>query len=92
MKQFFQSLFCILSALCVVAAVFLGVFLDLFYALIGAGGAIAFLLLTLLVKHGNPFRREKEEPHPDFMNSDEENARILSVNSETGGKESEQEK
>ncbi len=76
MRQIFQVVFCICSVLCAAAAFFLGVFLGFFYALIGAGAALIFLLLTLLMKHGNPFRREEEEPHPDFMNTDEENERI----------------
>lgn len=76
MKQVFQIVFCICSALCVIAAFFLGVFLGFLYALIGAAAALFFLCLTLLMKNGNPFRREKEEPKTDFMLSDEENDRI----------------
>ena len=76
MRKILQSIFCILSALSVVAAFFLGVFLDLPYALIGAIAALLFLGLTLLVKNGNPFHRPSEEVHTDFMNSEEENEKI----------------
>lgn len=76
MRKVLQMIFCILSALSVVAAFFLGVFLDLPYALIGVIAALFFLGLTLLVKNGNPLRRPSEEPHTDFMNSEEENEKI----------------
>ncbi len=75
MKVIFQTIFSILSALSVVAAFLMGVFWDFPYMFIGVAAALFFLVLTMFVKYGNPFRKD-EEPHPDFMNSDAENARI----------------
>lgn len=75
MRAFFQTIFSILSALSVVAAFFMGVFWDMPFLFIGVAAALFFLVLTMFVKYGNPFRKD-EDPHPDFMNSDEENARI----------------
>ena len=76
MRQIFQTVFCILAVLCVAAVPFLGVFLGWLYALVGVGGAILFACLTLWCKNGNPFRRPPEEPHADYMNSDEENEKL----------------
>ena len=76
MRKIFQIVFCILAALSVVAAFLMGAFWDFPYVLIGVAAALFFLILTLLMKYGNPFRRERKEPHADFMNSEEENARI----------------
>lgn len=73
MRKILQMIFCVLSAISVVVAFFLGVFLDLPYALIGIAAALFFLVLTLFMKYGNPLRPPKEDPKPDFMNSDEEN-------------------
>ena len=85
MRKILQMIFCILSAISVVAAFFLGVFFGFGFALIGAAAALVFLLLTLWAKYGNPFRRPKEEPHTDFMNSEEENEMIRKQVSEKDG-------
>ena len=76
MRNIFQIVFCILSVLSVASVFFLGAFLGWLYALIGVAAAILFACLMLLMKNGNPFRRPPEEPHADFMNSDEENERL----------------
>ena len=76
MRKIFQMIFCILSAISVVATVFLGIFGDIPYVLIGIASALFFLVLTLFTKYGNPLRRPKEGPKTDFMNSDEENEQI----------------
>lgn len=75
MRKVFQMIFCVLSALSVLAAFFLGVFWDIPYALIGVGAALFFFVLTLFMKYGNPLSKDKE-PKVDFMNSDEENEKI----------------
>ena len=74
MKKILQIVFCLISGLFVVLATVLGIFFGLTAVLCCAGGALIFLALTFLMKYGNPFR--KEDPKPDFMNSDEENERI----------------
>ena len=71
-----QIIFCILASLAVVAASVLGILYGFFYFLVGAALALVFVMLMLLMKYGNPLRREKEEPHTDFMNSDKENEEI----------------
>lgn len=75
MRKVFQIIFCILSALSVLAAFFMGVFMGFLAALIGAAAALFFFVLTLFCKYGNPFSKRKE-PKVDFMNSDEENEKI----------------
>ena len=87
MKQVFQVIFCICSVLGVLAAFFLGVFLGFLYALIGVCAALFFLCLTLLMKNGNPFRRETEAPKTDFMLTDEENEQIRNQHPSDGNGE-----
>lgn len=74
MRKVFQIIFCILSAISVVAAFLLGVYLDFPYAFIGVAAALVFLGLTLLCKYGIPFLHQ--EPKIDFLNSDETNREI----------------
>ncbi len=76
MRQIFQTIFCVLSVASVISVFFLGVYLGWLYALIGVGAAILFACLMLWCKNGNPFRRPPEEPHADYMNTDEENERL----------------
>lgn len=76
MRKVLQIVFCLLAVLSVASVFFLGVYLGWLYALIGVACALLFACLMLLMKGGNPFRRPPEEPHPDFMNTDEENEEL----------------
>ena len=76
MRQIFQTIFCVLSVLSVASILILGILCGWLYAFIGVGAAILFACLMFLCKNGNPFRRPPEEPHADYMNSDEENDRL----------------
>ncbi len=76
MRNLLQIIFCILSVLCVAATLLVGVLVSWLYALIAAAAAILFACLMLWCKNGNPFRRPPEEPHADYMNTDEENERL----------------
>ena len=69
MRKILQIVFCILAVLSVASIFFLGAFLGLVYALIGVAAAILFVCLMLVCKNS----RSSEEPHADFMNTDEEN-------------------
>ena len=72
--------FCILSALCLAAAIPIGVVFGLPYLFALLGGAAVFAILMFAAK--GSFRRVKPQPKPDFMNSDEENERINRLNEE----------
>lgn len=76
MRQIFQVIFCVLAVASVAAIFFLGAFLGWLYAFIGVGAAILFACLMLWCKNGNPFSRPPQEPHTDYMNTDEENEEI----------------
>lgn len=76
MRKILRIVFCILSVFFVLFAFFLGVWKGFVYALIGAAGALLFFVLMLFAKEGN-FLKNPQEPHTDFMNSDEENEAIL---------------
>ena len=71
MKAVLRTIFCILSVLCVAAAVVIGMIFGLLWALVCIAGAAVFAGLMLLAK------REKAAPEkPDFMKSEEENRAI----------------
>ena len=76
MRQIFQTIFCVLAVISVASVVLLGVLVGWLYALIGVGAALLFACLMLWCKNGNPFRKPPEEPHADYMNTDEENERL----------------
>ena len=76
MRQIFQTIFCVLSVLSAASVLIVGILCGWLYALIGAGAAILFACLMLWCKNGNPFRRPPEEPHADYMNTEEENERL----------------
>lgn len=72
-----RIIFCILSCLCVAVCVPIAVFFSV-WALVPLGGAAVFGLLMFAAK--NNFKKPKPEPKPDFMNTDEENAKINKMN------------
>ena len=72
MKAVLRTIFCILSVLCVAAAVVVGMIFGLLWALVCIAGAAVFAGLMLLAKREKPAPEEK----PDFMKSDEENRAI----------------
>ena len=72
MKAVLRTIFCILSVLCVAAAVVIGMIFGLLWALICIAGAAVFAGLMLLAKREKPAPEEK----PDFMKSEEENRAI----------------
>ena len=76
MRQIFQTIFCILSVLSAASVLLLGVLVGWLYAFIGVGATILFACLMLWCKNGNPFRKPPEEPHTDYMNTEEENEEI----------------
>ena len=76
MFQILRIVFCILACICTTAGFFIGAYFGFGYAMIAFAAAIVFALMMFFVKDGNPFHREKEVPKTDFMNSDEENAKI----------------
>ncbi len=78
MTVFFRIFFCILSVLCVAAALPVGAFLGWQYAAICALAAFLCFAATVFFKNGGRFRK-KELPKPDFMNSPEENERLLNA-------------
>ena len=72
MKAVLRTIFCILSVLCVAAAVVIGMIFGFVWAIVCIAGAAVFAGLMLLAK------REKAAPEgkPDFMMSEEENRAI----------------
>lgn len=74
MKQILRIIFCILSCLCIASAIFLWIYVGIWWFLLAVVLALVFAGLMLLCKEGNPFK--KEPPKPDYMNSDEENEEI----------------
>lgn len=76
MFRVLRIVFCILACLSVAAIIPVGVIWDFSFSLIPVGCALLFALLMFWVKDGNPFDKPKEEPHTDFMNSEEENEKI----------------
>ena len=76
MRQIFQTVFCVLSVLSVAAVLLVGILAGWLYALIAVAAAILFACLMFWCKNGNPFRKPPEEPHADYMNTDEENDRL----------------
>ena len=75
-RTVFQIIFSILAAISFLAAGILGFLKGLVYFFGGVAVTLVFVGLMLFMKYGNPLRREKEEPHTDFMNSEEENEAI----------------
>lgn len=73
--KYLQITCCILSCLCVGATVLVGVLAGWLYALIPVVAAVLFALLMIGAKRG--FKRTPTPPRTDFMNSDEENRKIL---------------
>ena len=81
MRKIFQIVFCVLSAVCAAAAVPLGTFFGLAYAIVAVAAAVAFFLAMMLAKYG--FRKKEEEQEKtDFMNTPEENEKIRRENEE----------
>lgn len=74
MRTVLQVTFCILSVLSVVAAMVLGVWKGFLYALYGILAAALFGLFMLLAKYAGV---DKKEVKTDFLNTPEENERIL---------------
>ncbi len=72
MKAVLRTIFCILSVLCLAAAVVIGMIFGFVWAIVCFAGAAVFAGLMLLAK------REKSAPEekPDFMKSEEENRAI----------------
>lgn len=73
-----RIVFCILSCACVAASILVGVLVDWPYFFILAAAAALFGALMLLAKN----KADPPAEAPDFMNSDEENARINAENEE----------
>ena len=76
MRKVLQTIFCILAVLSVAAVLLVGILAGWLYALIAVAAAILFACLMFWCKNGNPFRKPPEEPHADYMNTDEENDRL----------------
>ncbi len=74
MRTVLQVTFCILSVLSVVAAMVLGVWKGFLYALYGILAAALFGLSMLLAKYAGV---DKKEEKTDFLNTPEENERII---------------
>lgn len=72
--------FCILSALCLAAAIPIGAFFGWVWLVGLLIAAALFALLMFGAKNG--FRRQTPAPKPDFMNSEEENEKINRANKE----------
>ncbi len=73
-----QILFCILSCLCVAAAVFVGVFCGWEWFALVAAFAIVFAGAMFLIKR----KRTPPRRTADYMNSPEENERISRENND----------
>lgn len=74
-----RIVFCILSCICVAAAVPVGIFFE-WWCLIPVVAAGVFAMLMFGAKNG--FSRPKKEVKTDFMNTDEENERIRRLDDE----------
>ena len=74
-KTVLQVIFCILAAAFVVVATIMGVLKGLGYFLIFALCALISALLMLITKYFG--EREKKKEQTDFLNSPEENERII---------------
>lgn len=70
-----KTVFCILSCLCLAAAIVIGAFFGWLYCILLLAVAALFAGLMFFVK-ASADRSEPPAPTPDFMNSDEENRRI----------------
>jgi len=81
MSKILRIVFCILACLCVAATVVVGAVFGLLYCLIPLGCALVFAALMCLFKN-EPWNRPKKQPRTDFMNSEEENARIRNLNND----------
>ena len=79
-KTVFQVVFCILAVASVIAATIVGFLKGLTYFLIFALLAVVFAFLMILTKYFGT--KEKKREQPDFLNSPEENERIIEVNQE----------
>ncbi len=90
MFSILRTVFCILSVLCVAAIFPMGIFLGWAYCIALAAAAVIFGFLMVFFKNG---AHVKETPAPttDFMNSDEENERILRERKEEQNRFSERE-
>ena len=69
--------FCILACICAAAAIPIGIFFE-WWCFVPVIGALIFAALMLLVR--NATVKAEEQPHTDFMNTDEENERIRTEN------------
>ncbi len=69
--------FCILACLCAACAVPIGIFFE-WWCLVPVAAAAVFALLMFAAK--NNFTRPQKDARTDFMNSEEENAKIRSDN------------
>lgn len=76
MRNFLRILFCVLSVLCLAAAIPLGAVFGLICCFALIAGAVVFAVLMFAMKNGNGFRRQKPQPKEDFMNTAEENEAI----------------
>lgn len=70
MAKIFQIIFTVLAVLCIAAALPVGGFVGWIYCIILFLAGAAFAVAMLLVKGGNPFRKQK--PKPGGENATEE--------------------
>ena len=68
-----RIVFCILTCICVAAAVPIGIFFE-WWCLIPIVAALGFGMFMVMAK--NASSRQEATPHTDFMNTDEENEHI----------------
>ncbi len=72
-----RIVFCVLACLFAAASMVIGMIFGLMWFLIIVACAGIFVILMFLTKQKS---EPQEPPRPDFMNSDEENAKINSEN------------
>ncbi len=84
MFRVLSIVFCVIACILIATAVVVGALVGIWWG-VGEVVAAAFCVLLMLVfKNGNPFKRKKERK-TDFMNTDEENEEIRKEQEAQGG-------